>query len=302
MYQWYVLRKGGYMSFVISTDSGSNMPIDLIEENRLIVVPLTYRYDGEDHTTVDLSKFDGEAFYEMIKTKEVTTSTVNIQQFCDAWEPYLKDGYDILHVSMSSGISSSFQSSHMAAEMIGEEYPDRKIITIDTYAASLAEALNVLDACKYKEEGLTIEEAADRLEKKKSHMRQIFTVDDLMFLKKGGRLSTASAIIGTMLSIKPILIGNEIGQIVLKTKERGRKAALKAVLADYIKNVADPAKDIIGIAHSACQKDVQWLCDEIHKINPMQKIITEIYEPVTGSHVGPQTLALFYWKKDTAVV
>ena len=133
-------------------------------------------------------------------------------------------------------------------------------------------------------------------------MRQIFTVDDLMFLKKGGRLSTASAIIGTMLSIKPILVGNEIGQIVLKAKERGRKAALKAVLADYVKNVADPAKDIIGIAHSACAKDVQWLVDEILKINPMQKIITEIYEPVTGSHVGPQTLALFYWKSDTATV
>ena len=288
------------MSFVISTDSGSNMPIDLINENKLIVVPLTYRYDNEDHTTVDLSQFDGESFYEMIKSKDVTTSTVNIQQFYDAWEPYLEAGQDILHISMSSGISSTFQASNMASEMVKEDYPDRKVITIDTYAASLGEALNVLEACKYKEEGLTIEEAAAKLEKKKSSMKQIFTVDDLMFLKKGGRLSTASAIIGTMLSIKPILIGNEIGQIVLKAKERGRKAALKAVLADYIKNVADPAKDIIGIAHSACEKDVQWLVDEIHKINPMQKIITEMYEPVTGSHVGPQTLALFFWKKEVA--
>lgn len=288
------------MSFVISTDSGSNMPIDLINENKLIVVPLTYRYDNEDHTTVDLSQFDGESFYEMIKSKDVTTSTVNVQQFYDAWEPYLEAGQDILHISMSSGISSTFQASNMASEMVKEDYPDRKVITIDTYAASLGEALNVLEACKYKEEGLTIEEAAAKLEKKKSSMKQIFTVDDLMFLKKGGRLSTASAIIGTMLSIKPILIGNEIGQIVLKAKERGRKAALKAVLADYIKNVADPAKDIIGIAHSACEKDVQWLVDEIHKINPMQKIITEMYEPVTGSHVGPQTLALFFWKKDIA--
>ncbi|MDO4189123.1 MAG: DegV family protein [Lachnospiraceae bacterium] len=289
------------MSFVISTDSGSNMPIELIKENNLVVIPLTYRYDDMDHTTVDLSQFDGDAFYEMIKTKDVTTSTVNLQQFIDAWEPYLEQGIDILHISMSSGISSTYQSSNMAADMIKEDYPDRKIITVDTYAASLAEALNVLDACKYKEEGLTIEEAANKLEKRKSSMRQIFTVDDLMFLKKGGRLSTASAIIGTMLSIKPILVGNEIGQIVLETKERGRKAALKAVLADYVKNVADPAKDIIGIAHSACIKDVQWLIDEIHKINPMQKVITEIYEPVTGSHVGPQTLALFYWKKEPAM-
>jgi len=288
------------MAFIISTDSGSNMPIDLINENKLIVVPLTYRYDNEDHTTVDLSKFDGEEYYEMIKVKDVTTSTVNIQQFIDAWEPFLEEGYDILHISMSSGISSTYQSSKMAAEMIEEDYPDRKVISIDTYAASLGEALSVLDACKYKDDGLSIEEAAKMVEKRKGLMRQIFTVDDLMFLKKGGRLSAASALLGTMLSIKPILIGNEIGQIVVKAKERGRKAALKAVIEDYIKNVADPAKDVIGIAHGACMKDVQWLIDEIHKINPMQKIITEIYEPVTGCHVGPKALALFYWKRDLA--
>lgn len=286
------------MAYIISTDSGSNLPIELISENKIVVVPLSYRYDDEEHFTVDLSKFDGEAYYEMIKTKDVTTSTVNVQQFLDAWEPYLEEGYDILHVSMSSGISSTYQASNIAASMAKEDYPDRKVISVDTFAASLAEALNVLDAVKYKKEGLTIEVAAEALKKRRGLMRQIFTVDDLMFLKKGGRLSAASAFIGTMLNIKPILVGNDKGQIVLEKKERGRKAALKSVLADYIKNVSDPAKDIIGIAHSACMKDVQWLIDEIHKINPMQKIITEIYEPVTGCHVGPQTLALFYWKGD----
>lgn len=289
------------MSYIISTDSGSNLPIDLITENEIVVVPLAYRYDDEDHYTVDLSKFDGNSFYEMIKTKDVTTSTVNIQQFCDAWEPFLQEGYDIIHISMSSGISSTYQSSHMAAEMIAEEYPDRQIYTIDTYAASLAEALNVLDAVEYKKQGLSIKEAVSKLEKRRGLMRQIFTVDDLMFLKKGGRLSAASAFIGTMLNIKPVLVGNEAGQIVLEKKERGRKAALKAVLKDYVENVGNPARDIIGIAHSACEKDVQWLIDEIHKINPMQKIIKEIYEPVTGCHVGPQTLALFYWKSDVAL-
>lgn len=286
------------MSFIISTDSGSNMPIDIIKENDLVVVPLSYRYDDEEHYTVDLSQFDGDKFYEMIKDKDVQTSTVNVQQFCDAWEPYLKEGKDILHISLSSGISSTFQASHMAAEIMNEEYPDRLIFPIDTYAASLAEALSVIDAVNYRKEGKSITEAAELVEKRRGQMRQVFTVDDLMFLKKGGRLSTAGAILGTMLSIKPILIGNEIGQIVLEKKERGRKAALKALLNDYIKNVADPAKDIIGIAHSACDKDAQWLIDEIHKINPMQKVIKEIYEPVTGSHVGPAALALFFWKKE----
>lgn len=286
------------MSFVISTDSGSNMPIDLIRENNLAVIPLTYRYDNEDHSTVDLSEFDGESYYEMIKTKKVTTSTVNIQQFIDAWEPYLKEGKDILHISMSSGISSTYQSSNMASEIMYENYPERKIITIDTYAASLGEAMIVLEACKLKSEGLPVNEVADKIEKKKSSMRQIFTVDDLMFLNRGGRLSAASAMIGTILSIKPILIGNEIGQIVVKGKERGRKAALKSLLDEYVKYVANPVKDVIGIAHSACKEDVEWLKNEILKVNPMQKIITEIYEPVTGSHVGPKALALFFFKKD----
>ena len=286
------------MSFVISTDSGSNMPIDLIRENNLAVVPLTYRYDDEDHSTVDLSEFDGESYYEMIKNKEVTTSTVNIQQFIDAWEPYLKEGKDILHISMSSGISSTYQTSNMASEILYEDYPERKIITVDTYAASLGEAMIVLEACKLMDEGLTVDEVADKIEKKKTSLRQVFTVDDLMFLKKGGRLSAASAMIGTILSIKPILIGNEIGQIVVKGKERGRKAALKALLDEYVNYVANPVKDVIGIAHSACKEDVKWLKEEILKINPMQKIITEIYEPVTGSHVGPRALALFFFKKE----
>ena len=290
------------MSFVISTDSGSNMPIDLIRENNLAVVPLTYRYDDEDHSTIDLSKFDGESYYEMIKDKEVTTSTVNIQQFIDAWEPYLKEGKDILHISMSSGISSTYQTSKMASEILYEDYPERKIITVDTYAASLGEAMIVLEACKLMDEGLTVDEVADKIEKKKTSLRQVFTVDDLMFLKKGGRLSGASAMIGTILSIKPILIGNEIGQIVVKGKERGRKAALKALLDEYVNYVANPVKDVIAIAHSACMEDVKWLKEEILKINPMQKIITEIYEPVTGSHVGPRALALFFFKKEVETV
>lgn len=285
------------MSYVISTDSGANLPMDIISENNLIVVPLLYSYKGEDHFTVDLREFDGNAYYDMIKTTDVTTSTVNIQQFIDAWEPVLKDGKDILHISMSSGISSTFQTSHMAMEMLGEEYPDRTIYTIDTYAASLGEGLSVLDAIKYRNDGISITDAADKIEKRRSAMRQVFTVDDLMFLKKGGRLSGAAALIGSLLSIKPVLIGNEIGQIILKSKERGRKAALKELLNEYKEMAADPVNDLVCIAHAASPKDTQWLVDEIKKIHPEQKVLTEIYEPVTGCHVGTGTVALFFWKK-----
>ena len=285
------------MSYVISTDSGANLPWDIIEKNNLIVVPLLYSYNGEDHFTVNLREFDGNEYYNMIKTTDVTTSTVNIQQFIDAWEPVLQEGKDILHISISSGISSTFQTSHMAMEMLKEEYPDCIIHTIDTYAASLGEGLSVLDAIKYKNDGISITDATDKIEKRRSAMRQVFTVDDLMFLKKGGRLSGAATLIGSLLSIKPVLIGNEIGQIVLKSKERGRKTALKELLNEYMEMVADPVNDIVCIAHAAAPKDTKWLVDEIKKIHPKQKVMTEIYEPVTGCHVGTGTVALFFWKK-----
>lgn len=285
------------MSFVISTDSGANLPKNIILENDLTVVPLLYSYNGEDHFTIYPDEFDGDAYYEIIKKVDVTTSTVNIQQFIDAWEPLLKEGKDILHVSMSSGISSTYQTSHMAMEMLSEEYPDRIICTVDTYAASLGEGLSVFDAIDYRKNGLGILEVEKKLLERRCKIRQVFTVDDLNFLKKGGRLSGASALIGSLLNIKPILIGNEIGQIILKSKERGRKQAMKQLLKEYVEMAADPVNDLVTIAHACAYEDTEWLVNEIKKVHPEQKILTEIYEPVTGCHVGTGTVALFFWKK-----
>lgn len=285
------------MSFIISTDSAANLPMDFIRENSLLVSPLLYSYNGNDYYTVNLDEFDGDSYYELIKTVDVKTSTVNIQQFCDAWEPYLKEGKDILNISVSSGISSTYQASHMAMEMMLEEYPERTILTIDTYAASLGEGLSVMDAVKYRNQGLSIQETYDKILARRDKMRQVFTVDDLMFLKKGGRLSGAAALLGSLLSIKPILIGNEIGQIILRSKERGRKSAMRELLKEYETMAADPANDTVCIAHCAAYKDSEWLEEEIKKLHPEQKVIRVIYEPVTGCHVGTGTVALFFWKK-----
>lgn len=285
------------MSFIISTDSAANLPMDFIKENNILVSPLLYSYNGEDHYTIDLSEFDADSYYELIKTVDVKTSTVNIQQYCDVWEPLLKEGKDILNISVSSGISSTYQASHMAMEMLLEEYPERTILTIDTYAASLGEGLSVIDAVKYRNQGLDINETYEKILARRDKMRQVFTVDDLMFLKKGGRLSGAAALLGSLLSIKPILIGNEIGQIILRSKERGRKSAMRELLKEYESMVADPVNDLVCIAHCAAYKDSEWLEDEIKKIHPEQKVLRVIYEPVTGCHVGTGTVALFFWKK-----
>lgn len=284
------------MSFIISTDSGANIPMNIISDNSLTVIPLSFIYDGIEHAIINLNDFDGHSYYEMIKTKDVSTSTVNPQQYFDEWEPFLKDGKDILHISMSSGISSTYQSSCIAKDMAEDEYPDRKVISIDTYAASLGEALSVFRAIELKKEGKNIDEVTEIILNERNSVRQVFTVDDLMFLKKGGRLSTAAALIGSMLSIKPILQGNEIGQIVVDHKERGRKSALKALVNDYMEKVADPNK-LATIAHSDCIDDVNWVISEIQKVYPNQKFLTEVYEPVTGCHVGPRTVALFFYRK-----
>lgn len=285
------------MSFVISTDSTANLPDNIIKENDLVVTPLLYSYNGKDYYTTLISEFDGDSYYEMIKNVDVKTSTINIQQFRDAWEPLLKEGKDILHISISSGISSTYQTSHMAMEMLLEEYPDRTIRTIDTLAASLGEGLSVIDAIEHRKNGLTINQAADAIEEKKSTLRQVFTVDDLIFLKKGGRLSNAAALIGSLLNIKPILIGNELGQIVLRTKERGRKTALRELLKEYKDTAADAKNNLVCIAHCASYKDALWLETEIKQINPEQEVLNVMYEPVTGCHVGTGTVALFFWKK-----
>ena len=285
------------MSFIISTDSTANLPDNIIKENDLVVTPLLYSYNGKDYYTTLISEFDGDSYYEMIKNVDVKTSTINIQQFRDAWEPLLKEGKDILHISISSGISSTYQTSHMAMEMLLEEYPDRTIRTIDTLAASLGEGLSVIDAIEHRKNGLTINQAADAIEAKKSTLRQVFTVDDLIFLKKGGRLSNAAALIGSLLNIKPILIGNELGQIVLRTKERGRKTALKELLKEYKDTAADAKNNLVCIAHCASYKDALWLETEIKQINPEQEVLNVMYEPVTGCHVGTGTVALFFWKK-----
>lgn len=283
------------MSFRIFTDTSSNLPEGIAKKYGIGVVPFSLYLNGEEVLFNDDGNFDGDEFYKSLtKNSDLKTSLINEQRFIDYFEPVLKNGEDILYIGMSSGISGAFCASLRAVEALKESYADRKIICVDTLAASLGEGLLVLTAQRLKEIGLTAEEVARLVIERRDKICQYFTVDDLAFLKKGGRISGATAIMGTVLQIKPILKGNNEGKIVSDGKARGRTAAIKALADKYAEKVVDAKNQSIGIAHAGCPEDAQRLADMINKSNPPREIITVCYEPVTGSHVGPGTLALFF--------
>ena len=194
------------MSFVIVTDTSANIPKRIVEERDLKIIPFSYYVDGVEHTCDDIEAFDGEGFYAMMKGHtDVTTSQIPPQRYMDFFEPFVKEGQDVLFVSMSSGISGSFSSSNIAAVQLMETYPDRIVRSVDTKGASLGEGLLALRAAECRDKGMDINETAELLNQMRDRVCQVFTVDDLMFLRKGGRISNVTAIVGTVLNVKPLL-------------------------------------------------------------------------------------------------
>lgn len=283
------------MSYTIVTDTSSNLPTRIVRESGLEVVPFMYYIDGKENVCLDTESFNGDVFYDMIRDgARVTTSQITPQQYLDCFEPILKAGNDVIFVSMSSGISGSCASANIAADMLREKYPERKIKIIDTRAASLGEGLVALMAARLREAGDGIEKAAEQLNAMSQRICQIFTVDDLMHLRRGGRLSNLSAIVGTVLHIKPLLKGNNEGKIVAIAKVRGRKRSIEAIAEKYDKLVREPQRQIVGIAQAGCREDADYLAQLLMRNNPPKEILKVEYEPVTGSHVGPGALALFF--------
>lgn len=289
------------MAFVLMTDTSANLPTPYLQQHGVEVLPFHYIYEGQDHVCTDTESFDAEAYYDMMKRGvRVSTSQICPQAYKDAMEPHLAAGLDVLYISMSSGISGSYASSETAAAELRTLYPERTILTLDTLGASLGEGILVMKAVDYRDQGMAIGEVYSRLESMRHRMYQVFIVDDLMHLRRTGRLFAAAAIVGTMLKVKPMLKGNEEGHIVSFAKFRGRRKALDALADKYRDLVRNAAQQIVGIAHAGCEEDAQYLADLLKSINPARQILTVCYEPVTGAHVGPGTLALFF-EGDTGV-
>lgn len=287
------------MSFVVITDTSSNIPTKLLEERQIPAIPFHYLIDGNAYTCTDTDSFDAEGYYAKIRGgMKVTTAQVTPQDYIDFCEPYLQQGQDAIFICMASGISGSYNSACVAAGQLMEQYPERRVRAVDAKSASLGEGLIALHAADMRDQGMTVDEAVPLLEKYVMRTFSVFTVDDLMHLRRGGRLSNLSAVVGTVLHIKPLLKGSENAQIEAFAKVRGRKKSIEALAERYDKLVVDPEKQIVGIAQAGCREDAQYLESLLRKNHPPRQILNVEYEPVTGAHVGPGALALFFMSHD----
>ena len=283
------------MSYRVLTDTSANLPTPWLREHVIDTVPFSYHYSGEAHQCLDTERFSGDDFYAKLKTGlKVTTSQVTPQLYMEHFEPVLKAGEDVLMICMSSGISGSCDSARIAAAELKEHYPLRQVEIIDTLAASLGEGIVVMRAVELRESGVELCRAVQELNSLAKRVCQIFTVDDLMHLRRGGRLSNISAVVGMVLQIKPLLIGNEEGKIVAISKVRGRKRSIEQLAEKYDRLVVEPEKQVIGIAQAGCREDAEYLAELLMRNRPPKEILNVEYEPVTGSHVGPGALALFF--------
>lgn len=276
------------------TDTSANLPLQLIRKYNIQVVPFAYTVDGVSADYSAETDFDGDAFYNAMRAgADVKTCLINMGKFTSAFEPELEAGNDIIYIGMSGGISSTASVAAITVGEMRERYPQRKILAFDTYAASLGEGLMVLKAAEMIQQGQDFEAISDMLLALRPNMCQYFTVDDLKYLRKGGRISGAAAVIGSVLHIKPILQGDETGHIILCGKVRGRKNALNHLAEKYDELCADKS-DRIGIAHADDEAGTAYLIEKLKEKGLTGECLTVCYEPVTGAHVGPGTIALFY--------
>ena len=276
------------------TDTSANLPVSIIREYGIEVVPFSYTVNGKEVPYSAETDFNGKAFYEAMRAgAEVKTSMINVSDFMAAFEPWIAKGDAVIYVGMSGGISGTANSAKLAAEELLEKYPAAKIAAIDTYAASLGEGFLVIETAKMIERGDPFLKIVKKIELLRKNMCQFFTVDDLAYLRKGGRISGAAAVVGTVLNIKPILRGDENGKIVLCGKIRGFNKSMEALANKYDELVFDKTADV-GIAHADNPEGAQRLEDILRTKGFSGELLKVVYEPVTGSHVGPGTIALFF--------
>ena len=283
-------------SYVIVTDSSADLSAQMAEEAGVQVLPLRFTVEGQTYYNwPDNREMDPKVFYRMLREGEVaTTAAVNISQYLDMLEPILQSGTDVLVLSFSSGLSATYDSSRLAAEELREKYPQRKIFAVDTLCASLGQGLLVWHAAQLKDQGKSIEEVRDWVEENKLHLCHQFTVDDLHFLKRGGRISATTAVVGTMLKIKPVLHVDDGGKLVNIGKARGRRASLKALVDRMEETAIDPAGQTVFISHGDCMEDAEYVAGLVKERMGVQDVRINYVGPVIGAHSGPGTLALFY--------
>ena len=284
-------------SYVIVTDSSADLSAPLLEKYGAVSVPLAVTLEGQDPRPND--EIDIKEFYSFLRGKKsATTSAVAIESFKQVFEKYVSAGNDVLYLGFSSGLSGTYNAAFVAARELKEQYPDRTIATVDTLCASLGQGLLVHLCAKMRGEGADLRTVCAFVEETKHRVCHWFTVDDLFFLKRGGRVSAATAVVGSMLQIKPVMHVDEAGRLVKVTTARGRKGSLEALLARMKESAIDPANQTVFISHGDCESDANYLADRIRAELGVETVVVDYVGPVIGAHAGPGVVALFFIGKE----
>lgn len=284
------------MAYQIVTDSACNLTEEMIDEFGLEILPLTFMVDGVQHQSyLKGEKTDLKQFYTIMREgKVITTSLPNMQESEKTLRAIADSGKDILYLGFSSALSGTYAATELLLKQIASDYPDRTFISEETFAASGGQGMLVYLACKKAKDGASIEEVAQFVRDTRDHLCHWFTVDDLMFLFRGGRVSRTSAWAGTLLNIKPVLHVDNAGALIPMEKVRGRKKSIKALVDHMEKTAIDPKSQTIFITHGDCIEDVEALKAEITERFGITDFVVNYVDPVIGAHSGPGTLALFF--------
>lgn len=284
--------------YTIITDTACDISPALLKKWGVEYINLTYRFDDED---IDYTsdKTDIKRFYNKMREGGVAkTAAINPDTFENEFEKCLKKGYDILYLGFSSGLSTTYNSSQIAANELAERYPNQKIITVDTLCASAGQGLFVYLVAEEKKKGATIEQAAEYANKLVPNLCHWFTVDDLVYLKRGGRISPTTAFVGTVLNIKPVLHVDNEGKLINMTKARGRKMSMRTLAEKFGEFANDKKNGTIFISHADCEDDAKMLAQTIKESYGATVDVIANIGPVIGAHTGPGALALFFVGKE----
>ncbi len=285
-------------NYIIFTDSACDIAPEILEKWNVKFINLTFTFESDGIERLN-SEVNTKEFYQKMRDGDVArTSAANMETFKDAFKCELENGKDILYLAFSSGLSTTYNSGRMAANELSEEYPDRKIIVVDTLSASAGFGLLVHLAVQKRDNGLSIEEVAEFIEDTKLHLCHWFTVDDLQYLKRGGRVSPTVAFVGGLLGIKPVLHMDDEGHLINMSKARGRAAALKALVDKFGELAVDNTKGPVYICNGDCMEDVETVKNMLMTDYGVEvELVTDI-GPVIGAHSGPGTIAVFFIGKE----
>ena len=282
--------------YVIITDSTTDLPQDLIKELGIVIIPLLYNIDGDEYYNYpDERGLDPKEFYAQLRNgKTAGTSAINTSSFLELFEPYLKNGTDVLYIAFSSALSGTCNNGMLAAQELAQKYPERTVLAIDSLSASMGEGLLVYHAVMEKQKGKSIKEVYDAISENRLHLCHWFTVDDLNNLKRGGRVSATAALVGTVLGIKPVLHVDDEGRLIPVSKIRGRRQSLEQLVERMTESAINPEEQTVFISHGDCFEEAHFVEGLVRERFKVKNVVINYIGPVIGAHSGPGTMALFF--------